>query len=88
MAGYYGMKNRQTYDVSLWLDTDYGTYCTCRQLAVLSEGNKVMLADLIEQLVHDMMPEEMQKCNMFSDLLQHALSEVDWIEVANRYLEQ
>jgi len=83
--GYNGWKNYETWDVVLWIDNDQGL-----QEEVLDLGREVAedapFADNIKEIIEAMAPE--LEASMFSDLLNSALSEVDWYELAIAYHAQ
>lgn len=93
--GYQGWKNYETWAVALWLDNDQGTYEMVREWAQeLKAGDEeqpregirrdvvIKLADMIKEWVEseDVKPD--LGATMYSDLLNAALSEVDYWEIA------
>lgn len=84
---YNGWKNYETWNVKLWLDNEQGTYNDVTEHArevVEAEGERYEFADWLKQYVEEMRPE--MPASMFSDLLGAALSEVDWSEIAEAYM--
>jgi hypothetical protein len=90
---YNGWKNYETWNVALWLGNDQGTYslhCEMAQEAYdENDGDKGSaasdLAKKIEEFVDENNPLAGES-SMFSDLLNSALSEVDYYEIAEHYL--
>ncbi len=99
---YNGWKNYETWAVALWLDNEQGTHEAAREMARdtyenASERNRVpvwtseqyaryTLADSLKAWVtDDMMPD--LGASLAADLLGAALSEVDWNEIAEHYLD-
>lgn len=96
--GYNGWKNYETWNVNLWLESDEGTYEYTRELTrdVLAEHEDdedyVTVGALAERLREyvDELPEVESvtgQATLASDLLQAALSEVDWYEIAEHYVQ-
>ena len=94
-----GWSNRQTWNVALWLSNEASSYEHWRNVARIcrnTERNEcgtdrsanVLLAahlrgayeDAVEHVIAD-------QPSVFSDLLRAALSEVDWLEIAENLLE-
>jgi hypothetical protein len=98
MGPYNGWRNYETWAVNLWLSNEQGSYEYWRDLAreawqdaeatdiltreqVARSGLAARLKDEIEE--HNPCPDA---C-LYADLLTAALSEVDWYEVAEAFLE-
>jgi hypothetical protein len=94
---YNGWTNYETWAVKLWLDNDQATYNTVLGLAKLAkktpknkvwtrkETTRFALADAIKNYVaNDIMPD--LEASLASDLLNAALSEVNWQEIADNVL--
>ena len=100
---YNGWTNYETWAVGLWLDNDQASYsywndqalehsqaaATCRQVKeriwTPSEAAKFNLADQLKEAIHDASP--LSDATVYTDLLNAALSEVNWQEIAEHYLE-
>lgn len=101
--GYQGWKNYETWAVALWLDNDQGSYEYWREvIQELREAGSARgeytpesvtdedllrreLADRLKESHEEMMP---QVEGVFGDLLNGALSEVDWGEIATNLLAE
>lgn len=88
---YNGWSNYETWNVALWLDNDEGSYLHVREMAKNAredhsgEGlERIALAGAIEEMVKEAAPD--LDASMYSDLLNAALSEVDWREIAEHIL--
>jgi hypothetical protein len=102
MAGYNGYKNYETWAVCLWLDNDEGLYNEARRTAndalreiaadpeaptkEEKEEAAGKLAHTLKDWLEEMMPD--LGANVFSDLLNAAWSEVDWLEVASTRFDE
>lgn len=97
---YNGWKNYETWNVALWLDNDCGTESMMGEWAqecwdealdgkyMSREDNaKSALSDRIKEFVEEQNPLADQ-ATMFTDLLNAALGEVDWYEIAEHYLSE
>jgi hypothetical protein len=95
---YNGWRNYETWVTNLWLTNDEGTYEYWRDSAReawrhaeatnLFTREEVARHDLARRLKDEI--EESHPCpeaGLFSDLLNAALSEIDWHEVADAFLE-
>ena len=90
---YNGWKNYETWNVALWIDNEPGSYherCEMAQQAYDDnlddlDSAKSDLAKRLEEWVDEMKPD--LGASMFSDLLGAALSEVDWYEIAENFLD-
>lgn len=95
--GYNGWKNYETWCVALWIDNDEGSYNYALELArdhcdqdpydLGVEGPISSLSDALKAWIEEMNPLN-DTSTMFTDLLNAALSEVDWYEIAKNYLEE
>ena len=101
--GYQGWKNYETWAIALWLDNDQGSYEYWREVIqeLREEGSTrgeytpesvsdddLLLHDLADRLKesHEEMRPELE--GVWGDLLNGALSEVDWGEIATNLLAE
>ena len=83
---YNGYSNYQTWNVALWLDNNEVSYYVVREMADGLEKTS-QLADWIKDFVEEQNPVADQ-ASMFTDLMGHALANVDWIEIAEAVLAE
>lgn len=101
---YEGWSNYETWSVSLWLDNDEPSHRYWREQVerhrceagkssqvrdgMWTEGEAVRfhLARQIEDEVTEASP--LEDASLYSDLLSAALSEVNWIEIADNWLSE
>jgi len=89
--GYNGWKNYKTWNVKLWMDNEEGSY---RYWLLIAEEIWQESADCDEfcstmaQRLKDEHEENRPEVQgTYGDLLDAALSEVDWYEIAESYVE-
>ncbi len=88
-----GFANYATWAVCLWLDNEQGTQ---RYWSGLANDAKYMAAtnggnarDWLAEHLADELTENAPELNgMWSDLLNHAIGQVDWNEVADHFLAE
>ena len=101
---YNGWSNYETWTVSLWLDNDEHTYRYWRDelkrhrnearydprvrsgVWTEQEATRLNLADQLKDEVTDAMP--LRQASLYADLLNAALSEVDWLEIVDSWLDE
>lgn len=89
--GYNGWANYETWCVHLWLTNEEGSYRYWREEAErhrkkAGEDASGTLAEQLKNELEEASPVE--EASLFSDLLNAALGEVDWHEVADAFLEE
>jgi hypothetical protein len=95
---YNGWANYETWVTKLWLDNDQGTsdYWNVRtdeifqrskadNIFTKSERARLDLSDVLKSELEESAPD--LKASLWSDLLNAAMGEIDWREIANAYLE-
>lgn len=80
---YNGYRNWETWNCVLWLTNEEGTYFYYRALA--KQLSRLQLAEAIEANITDNIPEQLT--GLYSDLLNKTLQEIDYIEVAEAFIE-
>lgn len=87
--GYNGWTNYETWAVSLWLDTDDPSDIIER-VKEDYEDDKEQWADEIAKKLESWVDERnpISDNSLYSDLLNASLSEVNWLEIAEHYLEE
>ena len=83
-SGYNGWTNYETWVVSLWLDNDEATHYEAR--SIVHGTTNYQAANNLKDWVTDMAPD--LGGTLWADLLGAALSEVDWLEIAENYQEE
>jgi len=98
---YNGWYNYETWAVKLWLDNDEGSYrymgseaaeklaeYTDEEGTVDADGFKSEFAEFLKSYHEDQAEELNIPASVFSDLLTAAMSEVNWYEIAEAYLDE
>ncbi len=101
---YNGWSNYETWTVSLWLDNDEHTYRYWRDetrrvreeagfdprvragVWTVDEAARLNLAEQLKEEVTNAVP--LRQASMYTDLLNAALSEVDWLEIVDSWLAE
>ena len=98
---YNGWTNYETWNVKLWMDNDESTYHYWQEQtdelwkraqenqawpgSTRKESAAIQLADALKSKCEENQPEV---SGMYADLLGAALSEVNWLEIAENMLEE
>lgn len=82
--GYNGWTNYETWCVNLWLDNDEGLFNTTREMTREAD-NELEAAEAVKDMVEGMAPD--LGGTLWGDMLNAALSEVNWQEIANVHRE-
>lgn len=82
---YNSWTNYETWAVALWIDNEQGSYQEARSMARQAR-DKYSLADSLKEWIGECAPEI--EATLYSDLLNAALSEVDWTEIAEHYADE
>ena len=88
---YNGWKNYPTWNVNLWLSNEEPLYRAALIAARTVEGDETIsrrlaLADHYKAWVRDELAPDLGS-SFAADLLGYALDEVDWLEIADSWLE-
>ena len=84
--GYNGWTNYETWSVGLYLDNDEGSYLYWQEQAG-GDLDVYGLAAMLKEEHEDAIPAEMDDAGFATDLLNAAMSEVNWDELARKILE-
>lgn len=84
MSEYNGWTNYETWCVNLWLSNDSNDYNTVKDIC--RGGKDYDAAQRLKEFVEELQPD--LEASMFSDLLNAAISEVNWMEVAQAFREE
>lgn len=98
---YNGWTNYETWNVALWLDNEEGSYSYWTEQAqdrwndaglmthhcwTREEAATYTLADQLKDELTEANP--LQEASLYCDLLNAALSEVNWSEIARHYIDE
>jgi len=90
---YNGWTNYETWNVKLWIDNDEGSYNYWRQATMEAietdddcDDAKHALAEMLKEFVEENNPLA-DNADMYTDLLNAAISEVNWHEIASNMIE-
>ncbi len=84
--GYNGFRNFATWQVSVWLDNSEELLWRFQQIGVSLE-NSDDLSEWLEAYFEALNPVE-GSGDLYSDLMQNMLSQVDWERLAERILDR
>ena len=91
---YNGWNNYQTWVTALWIDNDYGSYqYRCELVERVKEEHegeeerRDCLASNIKDWIESQNPIA-DNADVFVDLLNSSLSDVDWLEIAENFLTE
>ena len=91
---YNGCKNYETWVTALWIDNDYGSYqYRCELVEQVKEEHEDenkrenCLASSLKDWIEEQNPLA-DDASVFADLLNSALSEIDWHEIAENFLSE
>jgi len=89
--GYNGWKNYETWDVKLWIDNEESDYEYWHERAkeIREEEEEypiLSLADEMKEFYDENNP--LPEAGVYTDLLNAALGEVDWYEIAEHIMEE
>ena len=80
--GYNGWTNYETWVTKLWMDNDQGSYNYFNELAKENKENAYNLSKVIKDHFEENNPLYELPSGPYHDLLNAALSEVNWREIA------
>lgn len=81
---YNGYYNFETWNVALWIDNDEGLQDEVNRMARQNKS-AYNLEDELKDFIEEMKPEV---SGMWADLLNAAISEVNWQEMAENYYQE
>ena len=91
---YNGWNNYQTWATALWIDNDYGSYqYRCELVERVKEEHEEeeerqnCLAIILKDWIEEQNP-LVDSASLFTDLLNSALSDIDWQEIAENFLTE
>lgn len=86
---YNGFRNYETWATNLWFSNDPGLESIIREYANDVEYNVSSIAVYLKNVFEELLEEENEfRFGLFSDLLQSAIENIDWIEIAETWVEE
>lgn len=85
---YNGWVNYETWCVNLWLTNEQGTYNALQEIIKGAKDSDFAKADELKDFVNELADQEYDKPTFVKDLLNGALSEVNWLEIIQSNYEQ
>lgn len=80
-----GYTNYETWAVCLWIDNDLSLQYEAEDIVIRKDLDDGSAAETFKQWIHNAAPD--LGATLWADLLNGALSEVNWQEVAEHYHE-
>lgn len=85
---YNGWANYETWVTALWMENEQNDYQATRELASEYKSQEVyLLADALKEYVNENMINT-DRAGLAADLVNAALSEVDWMEIAQNLVDE
>lgn len=90
---YHGWTNYETWVVNLWLANEYADYSTILDWIDDGEyikGNRddaIVMADSLNDWINLRCPMAYDEASMFSDMMRASLQSVNWIEIAQHWID-
>lgn len=85
---YEGWTNKPTWAVRLWLDNDEETQRFTQHLIRHAYGDAYKLSKSLQEYSETLMDKPLSTPDMACDLLIWALAHVNWMELAETYIEE
>ena len=83
---YNGWKNYETWCVNLWIDNDDGLNLYLAEIIQDESASLYDKSESLKEIVNDINP-LLDGASMFTDLLNGALSMVDWREIIENHVD-
>lgn len=84
--GYQGWKNYSTWAIALWIDNEQGLQEEVKQMVKELNFEQSDIAESIKDIVEEMNPLK-DEPSMFADLLQSAIDDADFYEIAEHFIK-
>lgn len=86
---YNGYKNYETWATNMWFSNDPGLEEAIREYAKEVEYDVPTIAQYLQELLEDLLTQERDfEYGLFSDLLNSAMDEIDWYEIAQHWTDE